>query len=237
MIAGLERVVVLELVDQEAGEAVADGVGDGVVGFEQAAGADEQVLELQLAVAAALVGVVDDDASEFVDDRSAAAEDDLGAQGVASLIEVGHGLADGQMSVPRPAGFASGVADAQRGRRGVLEQSKQLAGVVAGVLEAFEEGLELDEAEVEPVCVVGAAVALVNGVLEIGDEGVDVGLASLHFGAVLLGAIPVLMQGAGDGFKVGQFDAGVESGEQRLGEGFVVEEFVERLLPALGEFQ
>ena len=140
----LQRVVVLELVDQQALEPVPHGRGDRTVAVQQSARADQQVLKLQLAALTSFVRVVEHERAKPVVDRNQEAHGKRVPQFLALLFELGHPFTNIVKETGRPVGGSAGSLDPERRFR-VRQQSDQPSRLVRAFPKLLQERTQVSE--------------------------------------------------------------------------------------------
>ena len=231
----LQRIVVLEFVDQDAAEAAADRLRYLRIVCQQHPRANQQIVELQGALAATFFGVLTDELPEHVEYRRAEPKRDCRAKLVALQVEAAHRFPDFREHIAGPVLPASHSLDSKRSLGCMNQQPRQRPGSVGGILQPLVERDQPGEALVELVLLVTAMLPRCDGVAQAGDERRNVDVPRLQSRRTRLRSIPVLMQPPSNLAQVVQVDPGVERFQQLLRQCFVVQQCIQRFLPALGE--
>jgi hypothetical protein len=233
----LDRVGVLELVDQQVPVALPQRRPDrgAVVGVAQhVAGEDQQVVELELACPAPLVGRLEREAPQV--DRQARDRRDghLAPQRAGPVPDVLVALLEGGEVVARPVGRPAVGAAAR-----CLAEQPELGVLVAGRLDPAGPGLEVGELGQQLVVLGAASVALGDDRIDVGQQAVEPAgpvrdLAGRRRGAVA-GEVPVLVEGERDQPQAVGTDAARGGQEERALDRRVGEQLVEEAAPPVVE--
>ena len=234
----LDGVGVLELVDQQVAVAAVEGGADhtGVRAPQHLAGQHQQIVELELTGLAAFGGGIEREPAKLDRQPHHGCQRDLGAQLVASGADLLDALAEtAEVVVVGPASL--GAAAPAVGPAVVGEQA-QLGVLVAGRLHPARPFLQLAQALVERVVVVGV-VPLVAGARQLAHERVESrrplrGLDGFRW-CLGLGQVPVVVEGEGDDAQGVEPHPGRRGEQQRALDRVVGQQLVEKPGPTVVE--
>ncbi len=233
----LDRIGVLELVDQQVAVALPQGPphGRAVLGVAQhVAGEDQQVVELELAGPAPLVRGLEGEAPEVDGQPPHGLVADLASQRDGLVADRAEAQLEGGQVVAGPVALLAVGAAARH-----LAEQRELGVLVAGGVDPAGPGFEPLELGQQLVVVVTAPVALGDDRADLGEQPVErsgpVRDLARRGRGVVAGEVPVLVERQGHEPQAVGADAARRGEQERPFDGRVGEQLVEEAAPPVVE--